>query len=75
MNKESLVEALTKGMSYMTEQEKMVLILTYYEELNIVEVMSVLDIDEYTYQKLLTNAKTKMRLFTDIFDKIDQMNN
>lgn len=75
MNKENLVEALKKGMSYMTEQEKMVLILTYYEELNIVEVMSVLDIDEYTYQKLLTNAKTKMRPYTDIFDKIDQMNN
>lgn len=59
-------------MQYLTEQEKLALLLTYYEDLNILEILKVMEIDEFSYQKLITNARTKMRAFTDIFDKIDQ---
>ena len=67
-----MTNALEQGMKYLTEQEKLALLLTYYEDLNILEIMTVMDIDEYSYQKLITNARTKMRAFTDIFDKIDK---
>lgn len=71
MNKQELTSQLEQGMKYLTEQEKLALLLTYYEDLNILEIMTVMEVDEYSYQKLITNARTKMRAFTDIFDKID----
>ncbi len=72
MNKQELTIKLEQGMQYLTEQEKLALLLTYYEDLNILEILKVMEIDEFSYQKLITNARTKMRAFTDIFDKIDQ---
>lgn len=72
MNKQELTIKLEQGMQYLTEQEKLALLLTYYEDLNILEILKVMEIDEFSYQKLITNARTKMRTFTDIFDKIDQ---
>lgn len=72
MNKQELTIKLEQGMQYLTEQEKLALLLTYYEDLNILEILKVMEIDEFSYQKLITNARTKMRVFTDIFDKIDQ---
>lgn len=72
MDKQTLAKKLEQGMSYLTELEKLVLLLTYYEDLTIIEIMTILGISEYEYQKLITNAKTKMRIFTDIFDKIDK---
>jgi len=72
VNKQELTIKLEQGMQYLTEQEKLALLLTYYEDLNILEILKVMEIDEFSYQKLITNARTKMRAFTDIFDKIDQ---
>ena len=72
MNKRELTIKLEQGMQYLTEQEKLALLLTYYEDLNILEILKVMELDEFSYQKLITNARTKMRAFTDIFDKIDQ---
>lgn len=72
MTKQELAIKLEQGMKYLTEQEKLALLLTYYEDLNILEIVTVMEVDEYSYQKLITNARTKMRAFTDVFDKIDQ---
>ena len=71
-DKEQLKDALDKGLQYLTDMEKYALFLTYYEDLNLLEILSVLEIDSMTYMQYLTNAKTKMRSFTNIFDELDK---
>lgn len=70
--KQELMEAFKKGLPLLTDAERYTLFLSYYEELTPEEVMLVLEISGMEYQKLLANAKTKMRAFTDIFDLIDK---
>ncbi len=71
-DKEQLKNALDKGLQYLTDMEKYALFLTYYEDLNVSEILLVLEIDSITYTQYLTNAKTKMRSFTNIFDELDR---
>jgi len=70
LDKETLTNQITKGFEYLTEKEQLVLILLYYEDCSPKEICQILDLTFGEYINLSTNAKTKMRHFTDIFDKI-----
>ena len=71
-DKKQLKEALDKGLQYLTDMEKYALFLTYYEDLSLQEILLVLEITDVDYVKYITNAKTKMRSFTSIFDELDK---
>ena len=71
-NKQQLKEDLDNGLKYLTQEEKYVLFLTYYEDLNIAEVCAILSITPMQYDRLAINAKAKMRKFTQIFDDLDR---
>ena len=73
MEREELVRQLNKGFAYLTEQEKLALTLFYFEELSEDEISYVLDIHLLDVDLCLTQARTKMRAYTTIFDDIDDM--
>ena len=74
VSKEELTENLKSGLSILTGPERLVLTLTYYEELTEDEICHAMDIEPFTYGTLLCNARVKMRMYTDIFDRIDNNN-
>ncbi len=71
MDKETLVRQLDEGFKVLTYDEKVVLQLFYYEDLNYAEISEVLSKDIGEVGILLSMTKTKMRSYTDVFDKID----
>lgn len=73
MDKKTVVKQLNKGFAYLTEREKLVLTLAYFEELSEEEIGYVLNLHLHTVSIELAQAKTKMRSFTTIFDDIDEI--
>lgn len=75
MDKKELVKQLDEGFKVLTYYEKIVLQLFYYEELNYSEISEIIEKDIGEVGLLLCTAKTKMKSFTDIFEKIDNIQN
>ena len=72
MEKEELVRQLKEGFKHLTEEEELVLKLTYFEEFSEDDVCYCMDIEPYRFGLLYASAKSKMRHFTTIFDDIDK---
>ncbi len=62
MEKQELKEILTKTFESLTEKEKKVIILYYYEELTLREISAILEVSESRISQLHTKALQKMRL-------------
>lgn len=62
MEKQELKEILTKTFETLTEKEKKVIILYYYEELTLREISAILEVSESRISQLHTKALQKMRL-------------
>lgn len=61
IEKQELKELLIKALEYLTEKEKKVIILYYYEDLTLKEISSVLEVSESRISQLHTKALQKMR--------------
>ncbi len=61
VEKQELKELLTKTLETLTEKEKKVIILYYYEELTLKEISRVLDVSESRISQLHTKALQKMK--------------
>lgn len=59
--KQELKNLLLKALEYLTEKEKKVIILYYYEELTLKEISAVLEVSESRISQLHTKALQKMR--------------
>lgn len=73
MDKQELTEQLNKGFVHLTQQEKLILTLFYFEELSVEEIAYAMDIHLHTVNIDLSQAKTKMRGYTTIFDDVDNI--
>lgn len=62
IEKQELKELLIKTLETLTEKEKKVIILYYYEELTLKEISRVLDVSESRISQLHTKALQKMKL-------------
>lgn len=71
MSKEALLEQLNKGFECLTSKERLILTLYYYEELTPAEIGCALSEPLSEIEIYLAQAKTKMRIFTKIFDMIE----
>lgn len=61
VEKQELKEILVKALEYLTEKEKKVIVLYYYEELTLKEISAVLEVSESRVSQLHTKALQKMR--------------
>ncbi len=61
IEKQELKEILIKALEYLTEKEKKVIVLYYYEELTLKEISAVLEVSESRVSQLHTKALQKMR--------------
>ncbi len=61
MEKQELKEMLVKALEYLTEKEKKVIVLYYYEDLTLKEISAVLEVSESRISQLHTKALQKMR--------------
>ena len=61
VEKEELKQTLLKTLETLTEKEKKVIILYYYEELTLKEISAVLEVSESRISQLHTKALQKMR--------------
>lgn len=71
--RDDLVENLKTGLAFLTNEERLVLTLYYYEDLNTTEIAEVISIPINTVGILLSQAQSKMKPFTTIFADIDRM--
>jgi RNA polymerase sigma factor for flagellar operon FliA len=62
VEKQELKEILTKTLETLTEKEKTVIILYYYEELTLKEISRVLEVSESRISQLHTKALQKMKM-------------
>lgn len=62
VEKQELKDTLVKTLETLTEKEKKVIILYYYEELTLKEISSILEVSESRVSQLHTKALQKMRL-------------
>jgi len=62
MEKQELKDILVKTFDTLTEKEKKVIILYYYEELTLREISAILEVSESRISQLHTKALQKMRL-------------
>lgn len=62
MEKEELKELLIKTLETLTEKEKKVIILYYYEELTLKEISKILEVSESRISQLHTKALQKMKM-------------
>ena len=71
--KDELKEKLMEALEILTEKEKSVVVLYYYEELTLKEISNVLEVSESRVSQLHTKALNKMKgilgVYTGIFDK------
>ncbi len=58
-----LKDSLLKAMESLTEKERMVVVLYYYEELTLKEISSVMDVSESRVSQLHSKALKKMKTF------------
>ena len=61
MEKEELKKVLTQALELLTEKEKKVILLYYYEDLTLKEISYVLEVSESRISQLHTRALQKMR--------------
>lgn len=61
VEKQELKELLIKALEYLTEKEKKVIVLYYYEDLTLKEISAVLEVSESRVSQLHTKALQKMR--------------
>ena len=61
MEKNELKEVLTEALELLTEKEKKVVLLYYYEELTLKEISHVLEVSESRVSQLHTKALQKMK--------------
>jgi RNA polymerase sigma factor for flagellar operon FliA len=61
MEKHELKEMLMEALELLTEKEKKVILLYYYEELNLKEISRVLEVTESRVSQLHTKALQKMK--------------
>jgi RNA polymerase sigma factor for flagellar operon FliA len=61
VEKKELKEVLTEAMDLLTDKEKKVILLYYYEELTLKEISLVLDVTESRVSQLHTKALQKMK--------------
>lgn len=61
VEKQELKELLIKALEYLTDKEKKVIILYYYEDLTLKEISAVLEVSESRVSQLHTKALQKMR--------------
>ena len=59
--KEELKVQLTEALGMLTEKEKKVVLLYYYEELTLKEISRVMDVSESRVSQLHSKALVKMR--------------
>ncbi len=62
VEKQELKEILVKTLDFLTEKEKRVIILYYYEDLTLKEISSILEVSESRISQLHTKALQKMKL-------------
>ena len=62
IEKQELKEILIKTLDSLTEKEKKVIILYYYEDLTLKEISSILEVSESRISQLHTKALQKMKL-------------
>lgn len=62
VEKQELKETLAKTLETLTEKEKKVIILYYYEDLTLKEISSILEVSESRISQLHTKALQKMRV-------------
>jgi RNA polymerase sigma factor for flagellar operon FliA len=62
MEKQELKELLVKTLETLTEKEKRVIILYYYEELTLKEISKILEVSESRISQLHTKALQKMKI-------------
>lgn len=61
MEKQELKDMLVKALEYLTEKEKKVIVLYYYEDLTLKEISAILEVSESRISQLHTKALQKMR--------------
>lgn len=61
MEKHELKEMLMQALELLTEKEKKVILLYYYEELTLKEISNILDVSESRISQLHTKALSKMK--------------
>ena len=71
--KNEFKEQLVEAMESLTEKEKKVILLYYYEELTLKEISYILEVSESRISQLHTKALQKMKL--KLGDNIDLMIN
>ena len=71
--REVLAEQLNIWFSYISEKERLILTLFYYEDLTVEEIAVVLELNSSEVVLLFNQAKTIIRQFTDIFDRLDKV--
>jgi RNA polymerase sigma factor for flagellar operon FliA len=62
VEKQELKEILAKTIETLTEKEKMVIVLYYYEELTLKEISRILEVSESRISQLHTKALQKMKI-------------
>jgi RNA polymerase sigma factor for flagellar operon FliA len=62
IEKQELKELLVKTLETLTEKEKKVIILYYYEELTLKEISRILEVSESRISQLHTKALQKMKI-------------
>lgn len=62
VEKQELKELLVKTLDYLTEKEKKVVVLYYYEELTLKEISQILEVSESRISQLHTKALQKLRM-------------
>ena len=61
IEKKELKEALGQALDLLTEKEKKVILLYYYEDLTLKEISNVLEVSESRVSQLHTRALQKMK--------------
>ena len=61
VDKEELKQKLTESLAALTEKEKQVILLYYYEDMTLKEIAKILDVTESRVSQLHTKALGKMR--------------
>jgi RNA polymerase sigma factor for flagellar operon FliA len=61
VEKQELKDLLLKALEYLTEKEKKVILLYYYEDLTLKEISAILEVSESRISQLHTKALQKMR--------------
>ena len=62
VEKEELTKVLGEALELLTEKEKMVITMYYYEDLTLKEISNVLEVSESRVSQLHTRALQKMRV-------------